>query len=144
MIASIRHIGLVVFNLEESIKFWCETLGFSVFKRMLEEGETLDRVMGLENVKVETVKLTDANGNMLELLKFHSHPDKKNWKGMPYTTGLTHIAITVNDIENAYKVLRINVVNFLNSPQVSADKKVKVIYAKGPEGLLLEVVQQLN
>ena len=98
-------------------------------------------MMGLQDVKLTTVKLADSNDNLLELLHFHSHPDKKNWVGTPYSTGLTHIAITVSDLDTILNQL----ISFgcPESPpaQLSLDGNVRVVYASGPEGLILELVE---
>ena len=56
----IRHVGIVVNDLEKSLHFWCEVLGFVVFKRIVEKGSNIDLMMGLKNVEVETAKLCGA------------------------------------------------------------------------------------
>jgi len=138
---SIRHTGLVVSDLERALEFWCGVLDFEVLTRMNEEGPFLDAMMGLEGVKVTTVKLNAPDGGILELLNFQSHPDKKAWLGEPFSTGLTHIALTVDDIENKIKAMKEFGCGISNSCQLSPDGKVKVIYAKGPENLLIELVE---
>jgi len=143
MIKAIRHIGLVVANLEKSIDFWCEIMGFEVKLRMEEVGPHVDLMMGLDGVKVTTVKLSAPDGNLLELLHFSSHPDKDKWEGRPFSTGLTHIALTVENIEKTYNRLLQSYVSFPAEPQISPDGTAKVIYATGPEGILLELVEVL-
>ena len=144
MITAIRHIGLVVSDLQNSIKFWCEIMGFLVIRQMEESGPHIDLMMGLKNVKVTTVKLSAPDGNLLELLCFHSHPTKARWEGSPFSTGFTHIALTVNDLEETCRRLKLFGVSFPAEPQKSPDGGVKVIYATGPEGVLLELVEVLN
>ena len=58
MILGMRHVGLVVADLDNSIEFWSETMGFSVSRQMQESGPHIDAMMGLENVRVTTSKLT--------------------------------------------------------------------------------------
>ena len=144
MIAAIRHVGLVVTDIDKSIKFWCETLGFKVMRQMEEMGPHIDAMMGLKDVRVTTAKLSAPDGNMLELLCFQSHPDKARWEGKPYSTGFTHIAMTVNDIDETCSRLRKLGVHLPAEPQLSLDGRVKVIYATGPEGVLLELVEVVN
>lgn len=139
----IRHVGIVVKDLESALEFWCETMGFQVFRKMDESGTHIDNMMCLNDVKVTTVKLGDVNGNLIELLNFTSHPDVKSWEGKPHSTGLTHIALTVSDIEGLYCSLRNNVLDFFAPPQESPDGLVKVTYARGPEGIILELVEEL-
>jgi catechol 2,3-dioxygenase-like lactoylglutathione lyase family enzyme len=143
MSSTIRHVGLVVSDLDRALKFWCETMSFVIVRQMDEAGSHLDAMMGLNDVRVTTVKLADPDSNLLELLWFASHPDKKQWRGEAYSTGLTHIALTVSDLGETYNRLREKGVTFISSPQSSPDGRVKVTYARGPEGIILELVEEL-
>jgi len=143
MITAIRHTGLVVADLELALHFWCDVLGFKVAKQMDESGAHIDAMMGLTGVRVSTVKLAAPDGNMIELLHFHSHPDQSRWNGTPHSTGFTHIALTVSDLDQLVSKLTQEGVSFPAPPQLSPDGNVKVIYAQGPEGVLLELVEVL-
>ena len=144
MITAIRHTGLVVSDLKGSLHFWCDVLGFTVAKKMEESGPHLDAMMGLEDVRVTTVKLAAPDNNLIELLHFQSHPDKANWDGKPFSTGLTHIALTVDDLDEMVNRLTQVGVTFPAKSQYSPDGYAKLIYAKGPEGILLELVEVLK
>jgi len=144
MISAIRHTGLVVSDLEAALHFWCNVLGFKVKRRLEESGPYIDAMMGLVDVRVTTVKLAAADDSMIELLQFHSHPDKTSWIGTPYSTGFTHIALTVDNLDATVRQLSAAGVKFPASPQVSPDGFAKVIYGKGPEGVLIEFVEMLN
>ena len=144
MTVAIRHTGLVVSNLERALEFWCGIFNFEVVVRMDEEGSSLDAIMGLRGVKVVTVKLNAPSGGMLELLNFQSHPDKKKWLGEPFSTGLTHIALTVSDVESTLNEMKNFGCDVKNNPHLSPDGKVKVVYAQGPEGVLLELVEIIS
>ena len=76
MIKNIRHTGIVVNDLELMTNFYL-ALGFNKFISGKEKGEFIDNVTGLENVNLEWVKLKSKDGNLIELLKYYSHPDKK-------------------------------------------------------------------
>ena len=143
MIKAIRHTGLVVADLEGSLHFWCDVLGFTVFRMMEESGSHVDGVMGLSDVKVTTAKLAAPDGNLIELLHFHSHPDRPAWQGKPYSTGFTHIALTVSNLDELVKKLKSYGVTFPGPPQTGPDLYAKVIYAQGPEGVILELVEIL-
>ena len=144
MITQIRHTGLVVADLKGALRFWRDLLGFKVEKQMDESGPHIDAMMGLKDVRVTTVKMTAPAGGMIELLHFQSHPDSPAWLGQPYSTGLTHIAMTVGNMDMAFKKLAEAGVLFPAPPQYSPDGTVKVIYCKGPEGVLLELVERLH
>ena len=141
---SFRHTGLVVADLESSIKFWCEIMGFKISVRMEESGIHIDRMMGLDNVKVTTVKLIDCSANILELLCFHSHSDSLRSSCLPYSLGFTHIALTVDDIDQVLHQMRSFGCAHSPTPQLSPNGKVKVVYATGPEGVILELVESIK
>ena len=143
MIKAMRHTGLVVADMTRALHFWCDVLGFSVVRQMDESGPQIDAMLNLRDVRVTTAKLAAPDGGQLELLKFHSHPDQASWGGMPYSTGFTHIALTVHSMAEAVKRLSEHGVYFPNPPQRSPDGKVIATYAQGPEGVLLELVEVL-
>lgn len=144
MITQIRHTGLVVADLDRALSFWCELLGFRIAKSMEESGPHIDAMMGLQDVRVTTVKLAAPDGNLIELLHFDSHPDQPAWSGTPYSTGFTHVALTVDDLDAVCQKLAAAGVTFNAPPQHSPDGYAKVTYCRGPEGILLELVEVLQ
>lgn len=144
MITAIRHTGLVVADLDGALDFWCNVLGFKVIKKMEETGPHIDAMMGLLGVRVTTAKLAAPDNSLIELLHFHSHPDKPNWNGNPFSTGFTHVALTVEDLDDCCNKLSAAGVTFPATPQFSPDGYAKVIYAKGPESVLLELVEVIK
>ena len=139
----IRHIGVVVRNLDKALFFWRDLLGFNIEFMMDESGPEIDAILGLKNVHVTTVKMSAPEGGMIELLYFHSHADIVAWNGKPYSTGITHIALTVHNLDLLYKKLLDAGYSFTNKPQFSPDGKVKVIYCQGHENILLEFVEKI-
>ena len=142
MIRAIRHVGLVVIDLNQALEIWCEVLGFRIQKRLEESGAQIDGMMGLEGVKVTTIKLMAGDGTLLELLKFHSHPSDEKWGGRACSIGITHFALTVDNIDKICEQLSKYKVKFPGPPQYSADGKVRVVYASLPEGTLVELVEE--
>lgn len=144
MISSIRHTGLVVSDLDRALAFWTGLMNFKVVRQMDESGPHIDAMMGLEGVRVTTAKLTAPDGGMLELLHFKSHSDKPSWNGTPFSTGFTHIALSVSNLDELCSKLVDAGASFPAPPQYSPDGAVKVIYCRGPEGILLELVEVLK
>jgi len=145
MIKQFRHVGITVQDLSACTDFF-KLLGFEVHKDMDEEGQYLDAMLCLSNVKVRTVKLKGPDNNIVELLKFTSHKLEGNdsWNGKIYSTGLTHIAFTVEDLEKTYLELLSKGIEFNAPPQDSPDGYAKVTFCRGPENLLIELVEQIK
>tara|TARA_B100000963_G_scaffold362029_1_gene402306 strand:+ start:2107 stop:2535 length:429 start_codon:yes stop_codon:yes gene_type:complete len=139
----IRHTGLVTKNIKKSLLFWTKYLKFKIYKEMDEEGDLIDKIMLYKNVKLKTFKLKDKNNNLLELLYFKNSPKKNFSNIMPYTTGFTHISVTVKNLNLIYKRLIKKKIRFNSKPQKSSDGNVLMTYCKTPEGAYLELVQEL-
>ena len=43
----IRHTGIVTDNLNKSLRFWCDLLGFKIKKNQIEKGNLLDQIFKL-------------------------------------------------------------------------------------------------
>ena len=144
MITAIRHVGLVVADLEGALCFWRDVLGFRVTRRLEESGSYIDAILGLAGARLTTIKLAAPDGNLVELLHFHSHPDKPKWTGTPFSTGLTHLALSVSDVDAFSRKLSEAGVTFDAPPQLTPDGYAKVTFGRGPEGILLELVQVMG
>ena len=142
MIKEIRHTGIVVDDLKKSLWFYKEKMGFKVFKHMDESGHFIDKILGIRNIMVTTVKMTLGNGQMIELLDFSSH--KKNILQRSINdVGPTHLAFTVDNIDKIYDDFLHDGVEFISIPKASEDGSVKVVFCKAPEGTYIELVELL-
>jgi len=142
MIKDIRHTGIVVINLEASLYFYCDLLGFHIVKQMEESGNYIDNISSLHNIKVTTVKMTAPDGQMIELLKYHSHPREQKLREI-CDIGIAHLAITVEDLNSECDRLKGEGVPFNAPPQLSPDSYAKVTFCRAPEGTLIELVEVL-
>ena len=142
MIKDIRHTGIVVADLEASLYFYRDLFGFQVAKQMEEAGDYIDNISSLRNVKVTTVKMTAPDGQMIELLQYHSHSREQKSREI-CDIGITHIAFTVEDLNSEYDRLKGEGVPFNAPPQLSPDGYAKVTFCRAPEGTLIELVEVL-
>src|SRR5690242_19257624 len=99
MLNSIDHINIVVFDLETMVRFYSESLGLRVTKRVTISGEWIDQTVGLSGVKADVVYLDPPSGPRVELIKYAA-PVGANPSGLDVanTRGLRHIAFRVDDI----------------------------------------------
>ena len=143
MISKLRHTGIVVRNLNQSIVFY-EALGFKTWKREIEQGQFLETLVDLKNVRVETAKLKAPCGALLELLQYHSHPVQMEIFPQPSNQlGCSHIALTVDSIDGALECVQKGGGSLVNPSETAPDGKVRVAYCHDPEGNLLELVEEL-
>ena len=144
MIVNTRHTGLVVKDISASIAFY-EGLGLSVWKHENENGDFLSQVVGLKNAEIETAKLEVGDGSLLELLEYKSHPTEPSVSIYPSNShGCSHIAFTVQDVEEiSSKIVSLGG-SIVNPPAVSANGLVKVMYCHDLDGILMEMVEELQ
>jgi len=138
-----RHVGIVVKDLAKTTDFWTNLIGFKLHIDAKEVSPYIDELLGIANPELRTVKLIDENGFIIELLEFANYPAKDNWKGNLATTGLTHLALTVSNLEALVTKLNENGYDFISEIKKSPNGAVKVVFLKGPEGLMLELVEPL-
>jgi catechol 2,3-dioxygenase-like lactoylglutathione lyase family enzyme len=134
----------VVNDLEKTKDFWINALGFKPHIEAKEESPYIDELLAIKDPRLTTVKIIDSNGFIIELLKFENYKVENSWSGDLKTTGLTHIALTVDNLDQLLERLQKQNYQILSDIKISPNKKVKVVFVKGPEAIMLELVQELN
>ena len=144
MIKAVRHTGIVVDDLDKMSNFY-RALGFIQFSQDLENGDFIDQVTGLKDTNLEWVKLKAPDGSLLELLKYHSHSKHLiQLKANANDLGCSHIAYTVDDIEIACRQIIEAGGSIENIPATSNNGRVKVAYCYDPEGVIMEIVEEVK
>ena len=138
-----RHVGIVVNDLEKSVHFWQEIIGFKAVSDNIEPSPYIEELLSLNATNLRTVKFSDNKGFIVELLKFESSNKESDWQGDLSTTGLTHIALTVENVEQLVNKLNEFSYTSLSKIMKSPNGQVKVVFINGPENLKLEMVEVL-
>jgi len=133
----------VVNDLEKTKNFWINTLGFNPHVTVVEQSPYIDELLSIKDPGLTTVKLIDSNGFIIELLKFENYQVNNSWSGDLKTIGLTHIALTVDNLELLVDNLNKQNYPILSEIKTSPNNKVKVVFVRGPERIMLELVQEM-
>lgn len=143
-----RHAGFVVRNLERSKQFYCGLLGLTIYREEVETGDYIDSLVGIKNVKLAWVKLNLPQGGLLELLEYKSHPDaavsQKPESAPSNRLGSGHVALTVSNLDELYKTLTAQGYVCNSPPLPGPTGKTKILYAHDPDGIILELVEDLT
>ncbi len=143
-IRKIDHVGIIVNDLPAAKAFFLD-LGLELVGEGEFEGEWLDRVVGMSGTKTAIAMLrTPDGGTNLELSKFYAPLDEKGIQpSSANTLGIRHIAFVVDDIEAIAAKLRKKGVEFFSEVQRYEDS-YKLCYVRGPEGIILELAEELS
>jgi catechol 2,3-dioxygenase-like lactoylglutathione lyase family enzyme len=142
MVVNVRHTGIVTDDLESSLKFYCDLLGFQQVRCMEESNYFIETVLGMKGVYVKTIKMSAPSGGMLELLHFKSHPKKRSQREIN-DIGISHVALTVDNVAQLYEDLKKSSVPFISSPRLSDDASARVAFCYAPEGTFVELVEMI-
>uniref|UniRef100_I2Q7L2 Lactoylglutathione lyase-like lyase n=1 Tax=Desulfovibrio sp. U5L TaxID=596152 RepID=I2Q7L2_9BACT len=140
----LRHVGLVVSDLERALGLYRDALGLVEWRRTVESGSYIEQVTGLAGVELEWVKLAAPGGGLLELLHYR-RPGCETAVAAPVNAaGRMHAALTVDDVDALYRTLPAMGVRCPSPPALSPDGKVKVLYCFDGDGTNLELVQEMD
>jgi catechol 2,3-dioxygenase-like lactoylglutathione lyase family enzyme len=138
------HVGVVVDDLEAATAFFVE-LGMELETEMSVEGRWVDRVVGLDDVRVDIamVRTPDGHGR-LELTKFHTPTAISAEPSAPANTlGIRRIMFAVEDIEDVLARLRAHGAELVGEVAQYEDI-YRLCYVRGPEGIIVALAEQLS
>jgi len=138
------HVGVVVDDLDAAVSFFLG-LGLEREGAGSAEGEWVERIIGLDDVRVEFAMVKTPGGDgKLELIKFHSPAAEDGAGPAPSNRlGIRHVALVVDDLDAAVTGLRERG-NELIGEVVNYQDMFKLCYARGPEGIIVELAERLG
>ena len=145
MIIRMDHVSVVVDDLKDAIEFFVE-LGMELEGEAPIEGPWVDRVNGLDGVRVDIAMMRTPDGHgRLELTKFHAptaiSPEPKNALGN--TLGLRSIMFAVDDIDAAVAGLRAHGGELIGEVAQYGDS-YRLCYVRGPAEIIVSPAEELR
>jgi catechol 2,3-dioxygenase-like lactoylglutathione lyase family enzyme len=144
-ITRLDHVSVVVDDLPAAIAFFTE-LGMTREGEARVEGPWVDRVNGLENVRVDIVMMRTPDGHgRLELTKFR-HPQLVEIQpaiAPPNALGLRSVMFAVEDIDDTVARLRANGAELVGEVAQYEDK-YRLCYLRGPAGIIVSLAEELR
>jgi len=134
----LRHVGITVSNINNSIEFYRDLLGLDIVSDVIEDKSWIETITNVQ-LRLRTVKLCDSSGGMVELL----HYSEVGLCCRSLTdAGCSHIAFTVENLDSIYDKFRKLGISFISSPQ--SNDKVKVAFCFDPDNICIELVELLE
>ena len=139
------HVSVVVDDLEAAIAFFVE-VGMELEGKMPVEGRWVDRVVGLDDVRVEIAMMRTPDGHgRIELTKFHTPTAVRAGpeNAPPNMLGIRSIMFAVDDVENVIARLRTHGADLVGEVDQYEDI-YRLCYVRGPEGIIVALAEQLS
>jgi catechol 2,3-dioxygenase-like lactoylglutathione lyase family enzyme len=139
-----EHVGIVVDDLAAATDFFVE-LGLEPQGEGTVDGRWVDRVVGLEGVRVAYAMMRTPDGNGgLELIKFHSPLYEGDNRHAPANTpGIRHLAFLVEDIDDVVARLRAGGAELVGELERYEDI-YRLCYVRGPAGIIIELAERIG
>ena len=140
-IQRLAHVGICVSELERSLRFYRDLLGFSLEHELEVGGEPTDTLLRLRGTKLRALYLS-RDGVRIELLHFASPPAPPARERTMHERGLTHLSFRVADLDATLEALRaagdrILEETIIRFPEFGA----AAAFIRDPDGQLIELVQ---
>lgn len=128
-------LGIVCSDFDESLHFYRDALGFEVVQE-IEIPAEVARGACLAPSGFRQVRLR-AGSTLIKLMEIESPPPPRSYD---FQAGVRWLTFIVEDVPLLAEELRSKGVEFLADPVPAPDAK-HVLCAKGPDGMLIELVQ---
>jgi catechol 2,3-dioxygenase-like lactoylglutathione lyase family enzyme len=140
-VARLTHVGICVSDLERSLRFYRDLLGFRWEHALDVEGEPTDTLLRLRGTKLHAEYLT-RDGVRIELLHFASPPAPPRPERPLNQYGLTHLSFRVTDIDAVLDRLRRAGERVLDETIIRFPEwQSAACFVVDPDGQLIELVQ---
>ena len=135
-------MGICVSDLERSVRFYGEVLGFRLVGRLDLKGQPTAKLNGMADVDVRTVYL-ERVGWRLELIQFVDPESTGSGRAKPMNElGFTHLAFRVDDLDEACSRVEAAGGGLLAETRLDLPGPTRVIMAHDPDGVRLELLEK--
>ena len=144
-IISADHTGITVSNLEASLAFWRDILGFDFSHTAHQKGELAQEITGVKGAEIKLAVLKTPGGHKIELLQYLAPADRKRADIRPCDVGSVHVALLVHDLDAVLERIAASDWKPAGKPQrlqSGPNAGKRVVYVRGPDGTTIELMQQ--
>ena len=138
------HTGITVSNLERSLAFWRDVLGFELSHTAHQKGELAREITGVEGAEIKLAVLKTPGGHKIELLEYLAPADRKRANLRPCDIGSVHVALLVEDLDVALDRVAVSGWKTAGQPQIltkGLNAGKRVVYVRDPDGTTIEFMQ---
>lgn len=143
-IRKLDHVSVVVDDLAKAVAFF-RALGMTSVGEAPIEGEWVDRINGLNGIRVNIVMMQTPDGHgRLELTKFHSPRLVRIDPAIapPNALGLRSVMFNVESVDDTVARLRAHGATLLGEV-VQYEDQYRLCYVRGPAGIIVALAEEL-
>jgi catechol 2,3-dioxygenase-like lactoylglutathione lyase family enzyme len=137
------HTGITVRNLERSVAFWQDVLGFELSHRAYHTGDLASEVTGVPGAEI-SIAVLKGYGHKIELLEYLAPADRKNVDLRPCDVGSVHVALMVDNLDAVLSTIAASGWRAAGKPQTlktGPNAGKRVVYVRDPDGTTIEFMQ---
>ena len=138
------HTGITVSNLERSLAFWRDVLGFEFSHSSHQTGERPEQITGIKGAELKLAVLKTPTGHKIELLEYYAPADRKRVHLRPCDVGHVHVALIVDDLDAVLERIAASGWKAAGTPQMltsGPNAGKRVVYVFDPDGTAIEFMQ---
>ena len=138
------HTGITVSNLERSLEFWRDVLGFELSHRAHQTGEMAAEITGVAGAEIKLAVLKAPGGHKIELLEYLAPPDLRPAELRPCDIGSIHVGLTIDHLDAILEKIAASGWKAAGKPQTlttGPNAGKRVIYVRDPDGTTIEFME---
>jgi catechol 2,3-dioxygenase-like lactoylglutathione lyase family enzyme len=141
---SADHTGITISNLERSLAFWRDVLGFEFSHTAHQKGELAQEITGVEGAEIKLAVLREPGGHKIELLEYLAPADRKRADIQPCDVGSVHVALLIHDLAAVLERIAASNWKAAGKPQMlqsGPNAGKRVVYVRDPDGTTIEFME---
>ena len=138
------HTGITVSNLERSLEFWQNVLGFEFSHRAHQTSEMASEITGVAGAEIKLAVVKAPGGHKIELLEYLAPPDRKHVNLRPCDVGSVHVALTVDKLDAILEKIAASGWKAAGKPQTlktGPNAGKRVVYVRDPDDTTIEFME---
>jgi catechol 2,3-dioxygenase-like lactoylglutathione lyase family enzyme len=142
MITGFNHTSFTVADMDKSVKFWTDMLGFTAASVSPREGRWQEEVTGISGASLMVAHLF-GHGHHVEFIQYLAGAIPGT-APQPAVRGAAHVCLETDDIERTWDALLkagATVQGSIATVTTGAGGGVKAGYIRDPNGILIELLQ---
>lgn len=144
-VLSTNHTSFTVSNLDRSIAFFRDVLGFEVTSKAPRNPDVVSKITGVEGADM-IIAFVRGPGHSLELIQYLGPEDGRDRvRSRPCDVGFSHVAYDVDNIDAAIATAAKHDVKPVGEVAIidqGPNAGGKVAYLRDPDGITIEFIQK--